>query len=392
MSSQQENEDKIIIKYILELKNEEKRLESLKNLYTYVKYTKKPKEKIAVYIWFSGGTMAIFLQELINLYKYLSPANSKTLTGEIANKAIYILYFFQCLSYNPLTKKELLSSEILTYIFPLLSFPANSKKSYLIKISALTILCSLAYKCDSETFNFFKNNDLMPKILRIMNEGKKIDKDLACHIIQKLITNFIGLEYICEVKERLEALCVTLKNILISDNDSLKLKKTVVKILIILCENNKEAKNAIKNKLLDEIKIIEKKKNLDENFKNKIEILIKTIGNSDNKDINDSNKINKLTIGSMNNNNPNKKNNSNNNKNKKETNMSNSNENKTKLNLNMMFINNMNQIKMPNGYMIPNVDNYNLNNDYENYRNNNIYNQNGNNFTNINYYNSFKNK
>ena len=36
-----------------------------------------------------------------------------------------------------------------------------------------------------------------------MNEGKKIDKDLACHIIQKLITNFIGLEYICEVKERL---------------------------------------------------------------------------------------------------------------------------------------------------------------------------------------------
>ena len=91
-----------------------------------------------------------------------------------------------------------------------------------------------------------------------------------------------------------------------------------MKILIILCENNKEAKNAIKNKLLDEIKIIEKKK-IDENFKNKIEILIKTIGNSDNKDINDSNKINKLTIGSMNNNNPNKKNNSNNNKNKKET-------------------------------------------------------------------------
>ena len=44
MSSQQENEDKIIIKYILELKNEEKRLESLKNLYTYVKYTKKREE------------------------------------------------------------------------------------------------------------------------------------------------------------------------------------------------------------------------------------------------------------------------------------------------------------------------------------------------------------
>ena len=54
-------------------------------------------------------------------------------------------------------------------------------------------------------------------------------------------------------------------------------------------------------------------------------------------------------------------------------------------------MNNMNQIKMPNAYMMPNVDYYNSNKDYENYMNNNIYNQNGNNFSNMNYYNSFKN-
>ena len=71
--------------------------------------------------------------------------------------------------------------------------------------------------------------------------------------------------------------------------------------------------------------------------------------------------------------------------------------NSNKLNLNMMFINNMNnmnQMKMSNGYMMPPIGevNYNLNKDNEAYKNPNMYNQNGNaGFGNMNFYNSYKN-
>ena len=65
-----------------------------------------------------------------------------------------------------------------------------------------------------------------------------------------------------------------------------------------------------------------------------------------------------------------------------------------KLNLNMMFINNMNQMKMSNGFMMPQVGdcNYNLNKDNEGFMNPNMYNQNGSNgYGNMNFYNSYKN-
>ena len=60
--------------------------------------------------------------------------------------------------------------------------------------------------------------------------------------------------------------------------------------------------------------------------------------------------------------------------------------NNNKLNLNMMFINNMNQMKMPNGYMRPPVGDVNN----EAYMNPNMYNQNGNaSYGNMNYYNPY---
>ena len=59
-----------------------------------------------------------------------------------------------------------------------------------------------------------------------------------------------------------------------------------------------------------------------------------------------------------------------------------------------MFINNMNQMKMTNGFMMPQVGdcNYNLNKDNEGFMNPNMYNQNGSNgYGNMNFYNSYKN-
>ena len=108
-----EEEDKIISKYILALKNDETRDEAMKNLHSY---NKNPSEKIGLYLWYSGGTMAVLLQELIKLYQYLPPYNSKKITNESYNKAIQIAFFFECVALNSQTKKELIESGILVYI------------------------------------------------------------------------------------------------------------------------------------------------------------------------------------------------------------------------------------------------------------------------------------
>lgn len=417
-----EEEDKIISKYILALKNEETRDEAMKNLHSY---NKNPSEKIGLYLWYSGGTMAVLLQELIKLYQYLPPYNSKKITNESYNKAIQIAFFFECIALNPQTKKELIESGILVYIFPFLSIVPNSKNSFMIRTLTLRMLHTLIdKKLDIETFNILKQHQIMITLLKIVANGKELDKKIACHIMIIIISNIMGLEYFCEVKQRLQALVFTFAQILVYD-DCVKLKKFALKILLIITENN-EAKNEIKDYLLDLFKKFNIYQNLDENGKIKAKQLEKILqdgdfgletGNSESKiqklksDLtnnsnnitnngnNNSYKTKKNEVNNLHNLNLTKSNSFtgyNNNANQRQINI-NSNEfsnNGNKLNINMMFINNMNQIKMTNGYMMPPVGdiNYNLNKDNEGYMNPNLYNQNGNTgFGNINFYNSFKN-
>ncbi len=414
-----EDEDKIISKYILELKNEETRNEAIKKLYFYYSHHEEFGKKISLYLWYSGGTIAVLLQELIKLYQYFSQFNSKKIGDETYNKTIYILCLFKCLASHSQTKKELIDSGILVFVFPFLSIVANSKYSYKIKISALGILHNLLDRFDIDIFNFLKDNGIILILIKLILYGKEIDKSIACHILCIIVSNITGLEYLCEVKERLKAATFSFKKILISDDGS-KLKKIVLKILLNLTENN-EAKKMIKKELSDIFKKGRLYQNLDESLyikaKQLEKILQETEQGESESNANDCSKIQKLkndltnnSNKNVNNNFKNKKNETNNihnlnltnsnsfnsfnsfnNGNQKQINL-NSSEYNNKLNLNMMFINNMNQVKMTNGFMIPPVSDYNLNKESESYMNPNMYNQNGSNgFGNMNYYTSYKN-
>ena len=417
-----EEEDKIISKYILALKNDETRDEAMKNLHSY---NKNPSEKIGLYLWYSGGTMAVLLQELIKLYQYLPPYNSKKITNESYNKAIQIAFFFECVALNSQTKKELIESGILVYIFPFLSIVPNSRNSLMIRTLTLRMLHTLIdKKLDIETFNILKQHQIMITLLKIVSNGKELDKKIACHIMKIIISNDMGLEYFCEVKQRLQALVFTFAQILVYD-DCVKLKKFALRILLKITENN-EAKNEMKDYLLDLFKKFNIYQNLDEsgkikakqlekilqdgdmgletgNSESKIQKLKSDLTNNSNNNTNNGNnnsyKTKKNEVNNLHNLNLTKSNSFtgyNNNANQRQINI-NSNEfnnNGNKLNINMMFINNMNQIKMTNGYMMPPVGdiNYNLSKDNEGYMNPNMYNQNGNNgFGNMNFYNTFKN-
>ena len=54
--------DELIVKYINELKNEETREKAIENLYNY----REKNENIPIYLWYSQGTMATLLQEILN--------------------------------------------------------------------------------------------------------------------------------------------------------------------------------------------------------------------------------------------------------------------------------------------------------------------------------------
>ena len=378
------NEEEIIIKYTDEIKNEETRSEAIEKLYKY-----RENENIAIYLWYSRGTIAALLQEILNIYQYLS---SSKLSNEKANKVKFIISLFQSIALNPKTRKEFLESQLLVFLYPFLSCPYKMKSYEIIRVTALGVIAALVKTDDSEVINFLIRTEIIPVILKIMKKGTfEIIGQVASFIIQRIVNDINGLKYICEMRERLFAITYVL-DVMLQNKNNNKNIKNILRIYLGLIEN-KEAKNILKWTLPEKLKDANFIQNLDESSKLKINTLLKTLEEDEEENDfkiiklkNDLTKKSNNNIQNININNNNLNNYNNGNKiNLNINNEMNINNNK---NINMMFINNVYQMKMPSGFMLGDF-NYNICNDNENYMNANIYNQN-NGFSNINFYNTYK--
>lgn len=385
----QNEEEELIIKYTDEIKNEDTRYKAIENLYKYCEKNKN----IAIYLWYSRGTVAALLQEIINAYQYLSPSK---LTNEKSDKIKYIISLFQNIALHQKTRKEFIESQLLVFLYPFLKCTNKTKSYEIIRVSALSVIAALVKNNDSDIINFLIKTEIIPVILRIMEKGSELIRAVTCFIVQRIIVDVNGLKYICELKQRLYAIIYVLDTML-QNKISLRITKNILKIYLGLIEN-KEAKTMLKSELPEKIRDVDFIMSLDDSSKAKVNKLLKALDEDESgNDI----KIKKLKNDLTNKNNNNIQNiniikNTNfdniNNLNNYKTPMNYNNNNDNNKSINMMFLNNMNQMKMNPTFMIPGDFNYNIYNDNENYMNSNIYNQNSNNgFTNMNFYNTFKN-
>ena len=417
---QTEAEEELIIKYTEEIKNEETRFKAIENLYKYADKNRN----IAIYLWYSRGTMAALVQEIIKAYQYLP---SSKLTNEKMYKIKYTISLIQNLALHPTTRKEFIESQLLVFLYPFLKCSNKTKLHEIIKVSVLGVIAALVKNNDSEIINFLIKTEIIPVILRNMEKGSDLIKAITCFIVQRIIMDINGLKYICEVRQRILAINSVFNKMLQNKEVSPRTIKNILKIYLGLIEN-KEAKKIIKPLLPEIIKDTNFKKGLETSSKNKVNKLLKALdedeSGSDHKIKKLKNDLTSKNISNINNNINNNNNNNiqNINKIKKNSydysvnninNINNLSNNKNTMinpntmnyitsnnnnpdnnkNINMMFYNNMNQMKM--NYMIPpsvGDYNYNIYSDNENFMNANIYNQNSNNgFNNINFYNTFKN-
>ena len=382
-----ENEEELIIKYTEEIKNEETRLEAIKNLYKFGENNKN----IAIYLWYTTGTMAALLQEILNSYQYLSSSKFK---NEDLEKTKYILSLLKTIALNKETRKEFLESQILAFLYPFLRCKIKKQSVEVIKVSALGVIAALVTKEESsEVIDFLIKTEIIPDILRIMEKGNELIRAVTCFIVQRIIDDSSGLNYICQKRERLCAVIYVL-NTIIQNKTSPRVIKYILKIYNGLI-GNKDAKNLIKQNLPKKLKDQNFTRSLDKSSSDKVTSLINSL---EEEEQGTDMKIMKLKIDLTNKNNNmqsiNILNNNYNNGNQMNLNNSDMNMNNNK-NINMMFMNNINQMKLQSGFMIsPPVGdfNYNICNDNENYMNSNLYNQHPiNGFGNINYYNTYKN-
>ena len=384
-----EEEEALIIKYIEEIKNEETRSQAIENLYRY----KGENSNLAIYLWYSGGTMAAFLQEIIYTYQYLT---TPKFTNEKLNKAKYIISLIQEIALHPKTRKEFLDSQMLVFLYPFLRCSSKIKSYDVIRVTSLGVIAALVKINDSDVINFLIKTEIIPIILRNMEKGTEIIRSTASFIIQRIIDDINGLKYMCDLRERLYVI-LTVLNSAMQNKPSNRIIKDVLKIYLVLIEN-KEAKSLIRQHFPKKLRDRNYISTLDESAQKKVESLLKSLKEDDEgtdikiiklkNDLTNNNTTIIQNINIIKNNNINIYNNGN------QINLNNNDMNNNNKNLNMIFSNNMNQMKLPS-MMHSQINDYKYNiynNDNEGFINPNIYNQNtGNGFPNINYYNNYKN-
>ena len=379
ISQNQQSEEDIIIKYINELKDEEKRSKALSKLSEYYDKSKN----LPIYLWYSQGTMAILLQEIISTYKHFS---STKLSSEKYSKIRNILLLLTSVTSHEEIRHKFIESKMPIFLYPFLNSTSTAKQNEYIKLLTLTVITNLIIPQEPETISFFINTQIIPILLKIIDRGPLISKVPACLMIHLIVKADEGLKYICEDKMRYSAIILFMRHMLKNKHNP-KIIEQTLKTFLRLAENN-DARIILKNTLLKEIKDKNFTKHLNESSKILNNCLLKILNEKDetNKDKDNNNKI----INNFNNNEQQYNNINNQSVNSDMMNQYNMNNN--------MIMMNQPMTQMKQNYMMQNnysdVNNYNMySNGNENYLNkmNYIGNQNNNKqFMNMNFYNMYK--
>ena len=284
------SEEDLIIKYINELKDEEKRTKAISKLSKYYdKYLNLP-----IYLWYSQGTMAIFLQEIISSYKYLS---SEKITPENSTKICNILLLLTCITSHNEIKYKFIESKMPIFLYPFLKSTSTIKQIEYIKLLSLTVISNLIKTQEPEIISFFIKTELIPILLKLIEKGPLISKIPACLMIRLIVKADEGLKFICEERMRYSAIILFMRQMLKNKHNT-NIVDSTLKIFIRLSENN-EARIILKNNLLKEIKERKFTKHLKDSSKLLHSCLLKILcekddvnkANENQKDLNNRNGI-----------------------------------------------------------------------------------------------------
>ena len=189
-----EEEIKQIIEWVDQIKDENLREKALEEL----SHKRESLSDLALYIWYSTGTVATLLQEIINTYQYLAPPK---LTVNRSNRACSVLALFQCVAAHPETRHPFLKAQIPIFLYPFLNTLNKSKPYEYIRLTALGVIGALVKIDNREVITYLLNTEIIPLCLRIMERGSELSKTVACFIVQRILLDESGLKYICEKAE-----------------------------------------------------------------------------------------------------------------------------------------------------------------------------------------------
>lgn len=233
---------------VLEITNPEQRESALLEL-------SKKREAfpdLAPILWHSFGTISALLQEIVSIYPLLSPP---ALTAHASNRVCNALALLQCVASHTETRTLFLNAHIPLYLYPFLNTVSKNRPFEYLRLTSLGVIGALVKMDDSDVINFLLQTEIIPLCLRIMETGSELSKTVATFIVQKILLDEMGLNYICATAERFYAVSTVLSNMVavLVEQPSTRLLKHIVRCYLRLSDNLR-AREALRQCLPDALR------------------------------------------------------------------------------------------------------------------------------------------
>jgi len=243
MSRDQGEGESSIFELVLQLQDRSKREHALLEL----SKKRETVQDLAPILWYSHGTMAILLQEIISIYPLLSPPKLK---GNQNDRVCTALALLQSVASHRSTRTLFLNAHIPLFLYPFLNTATKSRPFEYLRLTSLGVIGALVKMDDTDVINFLLSTEIIPLALRIMESGSELSKTVATFIVQKILLDDTGLSYICATAARFYAVSSVLANMVqqLAAQPSQRLLKHVIRCYLRLADNPR-AREALRTSL-----------------------------------------------------------------------------------------------------------------------------------------------
>ena len=238
------------IQQLTELENREHALSALSKL-------RENNPDLAPLLWGTPAVIAALIQEVISVYPYLS--GNIEMNSNHSNRCCNALALLQCVASHPETRGLFLKAYIPLFLYPFLNTELNSRPFEYLRLTSLGVIGALVKHPhpnisqsgssttpnviipDSEVTEFLVKTEAIPLCLHIMEYGNELSQTVATFIIQKILLDDYGLNYVCKTSDRFFAISQVLTKMIQDPNKkpSKKLIKHVVRCYLRLCDDNR---------------------------------------------------------------------------------------------------------------------------------------------------------
>ena len=207
-------------------------------------------QDLAVAVWYSVGTIAVLLQEIIAVYPSLTPP---TLQTGPSNRVCNALALLQLVAQHNDTRAPFLHAGIPLFLYPFLNTSSTDKPFEYLRLTSLGVIGALVKSDDHEVIAFLLQTEIVPLCLKIMESGTELSRTVATFVVQKVLHFDNGLHYVCATPERFVTVARVLRAMVCTDQCTTRLLRHIIRCYLRLAEHPR-ARDALKQCLPDSLK------------------------------------------------------------------------------------------------------------------------------------------